>query len=663
MNGPHLRYILLFVTAALPHLVSAAEPVKLGRLNAVPFTQVRIEDAFWAPRIETNRTQTIGYDFRKCELTGRISNFSKAAGRAEGKFEGIYFNDSDVYKVIEGAAYSLQIHPDPALDKYLDELIDTIAAAQRKDGYLNTYYTLAEPGKRWTNLPVMHELYCAGHLIEAAVAHFEATKKRKLLDVAIRLADHIDATFGANKKIGVPGHQEIELALVKLYRATGEERYSKLAKFFLDERGRATGGRKPSGEYNQDHKPVIEQDKPVGHAVRAGYMYCGMTDVAALTGDTAYVAALDRIWENLVGRKMYITGGIGSRGGGEAFGDDYELPNKSAYNETCAAIANILWNHRMGLLKGDAKYFDVMELALYNGFLSGVSLTGQEFHYPNPLETDGKRKFNFGSTNRQGWFDCSCCPVNVVRVFPQLGGYMYATDDDGIYVNLYAAGTATIPFKGQQVKLTQKTNYPWDGRVTIQVETEKELDCSIFVRRPAWVQGSGPAPGGLYSYCEKGPSEPMSIKTVDRDAKSGSGIHTSVLNNGYTGLRQRWETGDRLEVNFEMPVRRVQAHENVRANTGRVALMRGPIVYCLEGVDNDGKVLNLALPRGTKFTPEHRADLLGGVTVIKGEAIARGVDTSIDDLVEVTAIPYYAWNHRGPGEMTVWIPEIKNLPE
>jgi DUF1680 family protein len=645
----------LLALAGLPHLASAAERVKIGRLNAVPFTMVRINDAFWGPRIETNRKQTIGYDFRKCEVTGRISNFAKAAGRMPGKFEGIYFNDSDVYKVIEGAAYSLQVHPDPALDKYLDELIDTIAAAQQKDGYLNTYYTLAEPGKRWTNLPVMHELYCAGHLIEAAVAHFEATKKRELLDVAIRLADHIDATFGPGKKIGVPGHQEIELALVKLYRTTGEERYLKLAKFFLDERGRTTGGRKPAGEYSQDHKPVVDQDKPVGHSVRAGYMYCGMTDVAALTGDTGYVAALDRIWENLVGRKMYITGGIGSRSGGEAFGDDFELPNKTAYNETCAAIANIFWNHRMGLLKGDAKYFDVMELDLYNGFLSGVSLSGQEFHYPNPLETDGKRRFNFGSTGRQGWFDCSCCPVNVVRVFPQLGGYMYATDDEGIYVNLYAASTTTIPFKGQQVKLVQKTNYPWDGRVRIEIDVPEAAEFDICLRQPFWCGAKGPIQGDLYGYLNPAKAQITPDAKIHEEATT---LKVSPSDNGYMRFRGKWKKGDWVECEFTMPAQRVVSNERVRGNVGRVAIMRGPIVYCLEGADNNGRALNLALPRDARFTPEHRPDLLGGVTVLKGQAISQDDgDKRADKKIDVTAIPYYAWNHRGPGEMTVWIPQ------
>jgi DUF1680 family protein len=385
-------------------------------------------------------------------------------------------------------------------------------------------------------------------------------------------------------------------------------------------------------------------------------MYCGMTDVAALTGDAAYVAALDRIWENLVGRKMYITGGIGSRSGGEAFGDDYELPNATAYNETCAAIANIFWNHRMGLLKGDAKYFDVMELALYNGFLSGVSLSGEEFHYPNPLEADGKRKFNFGSPSRQGWFDCSCCPVNVVRVFPQLGGYMYATDDNGIYVNLYAAGTATIPFKGQTIKLTQETKYPWDGHVKIKIDAPERLDFDVCLRVPAWATHSGPLGGDLYRYVEESPERRLKIESR---AFNGDPYHYNVptAEQGYVRLRHpkgKWQS---IEVGFAMPVSRVRAHENVKSNRGRVALMRGPIVYCLEGADNGGKVLNVALPRETKLTPEHRADLLDGVTVLKGQAIARDAGTSIDDPVEITAIPYYAWNHRGPGEMVVWIPE------
>ena len=415
----------------------------------IPFTHVTINDAFWSPRIETNRTVTIGYDFQKSEETGRLTNFDKAAGRLAGDHEGIFFNDSDVFKIIEGAAYSLSLHPDPALDHYLDALIERIAAAQEADGYLYTARTIAErngtPEKlkadregltRWSHLRVNHELYNVGHLYEAAVAHYLATGKRALLDVALRNAELIDATFGPDKRRDVPGHQEIEMGLVKLYRITGEERYLRLAKFFLDERGHYNNGRQRYGNYGdvaytQDHLPVTEQDEALGHAVRAVYMYSGMADVAALTGEQAYIDAIGRIWDNVVGKKLYLTGGIGARHHGEAFGANYELPNATAYNETCAAIANVFWNQRMFQLHGDAQYIDVLERSLYNGFLPSVAFSGDRFFYVNPLAFDGQMSFNRDDSHvRLGWFNCSCCPTNVVRVFPSLGGYLYAQRAD-----------------------------------------------------------------------------------------------------------------------------------------------------------------------------------------------------------------------------------------
>ncbi len=458
----------MLLAAGLINFASAAE-TSHQKLTAVPFTEVSLDDDFWARRIETNRKVTIWYDFGKCEETGRINNFAKAGGLMEGEFEGIYFNDSDVFKVIEGAAYSLKTHYDARLDKYLDDLIAKIAAAQEDDGYLYTNRTInpakAADGagsKRWSKLRQFHELYNVGHMYEAAVAHYRATGKRTLLEVAIKNADLVDKVFGPGKKIDVPGHEEIEIGLVKLYQVTNEKRYLNLAKFFIDMRGRKDK-RQIYGTYCQDHTPVIEQTKAVGHAVRAGYLYSGMADVAAHTGQKAYIAALDKIWDNVVSKKLYITGGIGSNPGGEAFGDDYELPNKSAYNETCAAIANALWNHRMFLLHGHARYIDVLERVMYNGFLSGISLTGNRFFYQNPLASDGNYQ-------RSEWFGCSCCPVNVVRFIPSLSGYVYAYRNRDIYVNLYAAGSGTVKLPDNNIKLIQQTRYPWDGKVNISVD-------------------------------------------------------------------------------------------------------------------------------------------------------------------------------------------------
>ncbi len=622
-------YAAAFISmCAMPTHVAAENPASL---TPVAFTSVRLTDEFWAKRIETNRKQTLSYCFSKCKETGRLRNFAKASGRVEGEFEGIYYNDSDVYKVIEGAAYSLAAHPDSELDSYLDHLIDDIATAQQPDGYLNTYHTLVEPDKRWTNIRRMHELYCAGHLFEAAVAHYQATTKRSLLDVAIKLADHIDSVFGPGKRHDVPGHQEIEIGLVKLAGVTGDDRYSALAKFFLDQRGRAEG-RESYGPYCQDHKPVIEQTKPVGHAVRAMYQYCGMADVAALTDDESYLNALDNLWRNEVETKLYLTGGVGARRRGEAFGGDYELPNATAYNETCAAIGNAMWNHRMNLLHGNTKYADVLERIIYNGFLSGVSLSGDRFFYPNPLESDGEY-------HRSEWFNTSCCPVNVVRFVPSIAGYVYAHNDHDIFVNLYVAGSAVVSSPDAEVKLTQETRYPWDGKVRMTVDPVEERAFSVNLRIPGWATNA-PVPSDLYSYIDDESSESITIHV------NGSPVDDYPIESGYATLDRTWKSGDVIELNLPMPVRLVRSHDKVEANVGRVAIERGPIVYCLEAMDVDAPLKDIVLPIDIELTTEHRSDLLGGVTVIKGEA----------NRIHFTAIPYYAWDHREPGAMIVWIP-------
>ncbi len=630
------KHLFVIMTIALFILVAGFRVQESGQLRAVAFTDVVIADEFWAPRMETNRKVTVPYNFKKCEETGRIDNFAKAGGLMEGKFEGIYFNDSDLYKVIEGAAYSLKIHRDPELEKYVDGVIEKIAAAQWEDGYLYTFYSLPErqPEKRWTDVQSKHELYCAGHFFEGAAAYYQATGKRKILDVAIRLADYIDSVFGPDKKRDVPGHEEIEIGLVKLYGVTGDEKYLKLAKFFLDERGHAEG-HKLYREYSQDHKPVVEQDSAVGHAVRAGYLYSGMADVAALTGDNGYVEALERIWWDVVSKKLYITGGIGARGGGESFGKDYELPNKSAYCETCAAIANAMWNHRMFLLGGDAKYIDVLERVIYNGFLSGISLSGDKFFYPNPLASDGDYQ-------RSPWFGCACCPTNIVRFMPSLPGYAYAQQGDVLYVNLFIGGSATIKMADNTVRLVQETRYPWDGDVKITVEPKRSGELTICVRIPGWARNE-PVPSDLYYFLNES-SEKAKLKV------NGEPVDLNI-DKGFARISRRWEKGDVIELNLPMPIRRVVSHENVKDNAGRAAIQRGPVVYCFEGVDNPQGVAKLVLPADTKLYTEYRSDLLGGIVTIKSQGEIP------QESIEVVAIPYYAWAHRGKSEMAVWLPK------
>ncbi|MFN8486311.1 MAG: glycoside hydrolase family 127 protein [Caldilineaceae bacterium] len=618
------------------------------QFTPVPFTAVQIADPFWSPRIETNRTVTVPYDFQKCEETDRISNFEKAAGRLPGDHVGIFFNDSDVYKVIEGAAYALHLHPDPALEQYVDDLIDKIAAAQEPDGYLYTARTIAErngtPEKlradregltRWSNLKINHEFYNVGHLYEAAVAYVQATGKRTLLDVALKNADLIASLFGPGQLRYPPGHQEIEIGLVKLYHVTSNERYLKLAKAMLDERGRADG-HVLYGPYAQDHLPVTEQDEAVGHAVRAVYMYAGMADVATLTGDQAYIDAIDRIWENVVAKKFYITGGIGARHEGEAFGENYELPNATAYNETCAAIANIYWNQRLFQLHGDAKYIDVLERSLYNGFLPGVAFSGDRFFYVNPLEFDGNYRFNRDdSLVRLGWFNCSCCPTNVVRVFPALGGYVYAQTADRLYVNLFMGSQATLNLAGTPVQVSQQTEYPWQGTIQLTVQPQQPVAFTLCVRIPGWAQGQ-PVPSDLYHYVDAS-SAPATI-TVNGQSVA------LTLNKGYAQLQRTWQAGDVVEVTLPMPIRRVVSHPNVKDTADKVAVERGPLVYCAEGVDNGGHVLDKVLEDGATISAEFKPALLNGVTVLQ-------VQKPAGDLL---LVPYYTWAHRGVGEMTVW---------
>jgi DUF1680 family protein len=624
--------------------------------SAVPITAVKVTDSFWAPRLETNRTVTIPFALEQSESTGRIKNFEIAGGQSQGTFCSSYpFDDSDVYKVIEGAAYSLMVHPDPALEKKVDGIIAKIAAAQEKDGYIYTARTIdpAHPpvdwvGKeRWSNLYMSHELYNLGHLYEAAVAYFKATGKKGLLKVALKSADLVASVFGPGRRHGTPGHQEIEIGLVKLYRLTGKKKYLDLARFFLDERGNAKD-RKLYGPYSQDDKPVVDQSEAVGHAVRAMYMYSGMADVGVLAGIPAYLEALDRLWEDVVYKKMYLTGGIGAAGSIEGFGPAYELPNAEAYCETCASIGLILWNERMFLLDGDAKYIDVLERTLYNGFLSGVGLSGDRFFYPNPLESRGKN-------GRSPWFNCACCPSNVTRFVPQIPSYIYAVRGDSLYVNLYVASEADVGLNGRQIHVRQDTLYPWDGEVKIAVTPDSPADFEVAVRIPGWAQGR-PVPGDLYAGLDK--------DTATVEVRLNGDIVPFSPSRGYLKIRRTWKAGDTVEVALPMSILRMVANPAVKADAGRVAVERGPLVFCAEWPDNGGRVENLVLPDNAALSADKRADLLGGVTVIDSEAEAlfdpgRG-RPPLEKKQPLVLIPYYAWAHRGQGEMMVWLPRDKS---
>ncbi len=642
-------------------ITCSKKPQKDYPIKPVAFNEVDITDSFWLPRMETNREVTIPFAFKKCEETGRIDNFSKAAGLMEGDFEGKRYNDSDVYKIMEGAAYSLRLKQDPELEEYMDDLIAKVAASQEKDGYLYTTRTIdpknPAPGageKRWSNLGSSHELYNVGHMYEAAVAYYQATGKRTFLDVALKNADLIAGLFGPDGLKEFPGHQEIEIGLVKLFRETGEEKYLDLAKFFLDVRGnkeykKMFDENSDFSIYNQDwylqaHKPVIKQSQAIGHAVRATYMYSGMADVAAMTGDTAYINAIDRIWDDVVSKKLYLTGGIGSRHEGEAFGDAYELPNNTAYNETCAAIGNVFWNFRLFLLHGEAKYLDVMERTLYNGLLSGISLSGDLFFYPNPLESDGKFKFNQGALSRKPWFDCACCPGNLARFLPSLPGYIYAVKDQTLYVNLFTESEGKAIIAENSVNISQKTNYPWDGNIQIYLEPKKDAEFYVNVRIPGWARNE-PVASDLYKFLHPS-EEKISLKVNSKDQALDMG-------NGFARLFRKWKKGDVIELVLPMPVRRVIAPENVAADRGKAALQRGPLVYCFEGVDNNGQVLNRFLPDELDFEVEFRPQLLGGIDVLAAK------DTAED--IQLIAIPYYAWSHRGIGEMSVWLTRKKGV--
>ena len=688
-------------------------------VQPVPFTSVRLTGGLLANCQATNNAVTMPVALDQCESSGRIKNFDLAAEvmrrRAAGETNfqikpptQYPFDDTDVYKAIEGAAFCLSVKPDPAVSAKLETIIARVAAAQESDGYLYTFRTMHpdSPGhdwvdqQRWLKDPKLsHELYNLGHLYESGFAHFQATGSRSLLDICLKSAELLQKDFGDGEPRIAPGHEVVEMGLAKLYRQTGDKRWLDLAKFFLDVRGHGS-------EYSQDHKPVIEQDKAVGHAVRANYLYSGMADVAALSGDERYLAAITKIWNNVVGTKLHLTGGCGARASGEAYGNDYELPHR-CYNETCAAVAFLFWNHRMFLMTGDAKYMDVFERTLYNGVLSGVSLSGDRFFYPNPLEYDGSTKNNHGFAGRAPWFGCACCPPNVLRTLASLGDYVYAVrserrlqsaannqsdsrplppkggvpSGDQLFVNLYAESIATATVAGNKVKLEQTTEYPWDGKIKLRVTPEKPASFTLNLRIPGWVEGK-PLPSDLYTYDDATPAKwtlRVNGKKVSFD-KSGSGKlpspglsatlspsdgerdgvrGRSEVRNGFATITREWKSGDEVTLDLPMPIRRVAGNAKIAATKNQVALERGPIVYAFEGVDNAGSVFNTVLPADARIKPEHRADFLGGVTVLnitKAQRVALNKDGKLATKpAKLTAIPYAVWANRGLSPMAVWL--------
>ncbi len=608
---------------------------------------VTITDPFWKERMNQVSTKTIDACILYTEnKTGRIRNFEKAAKRS-GKHEGIYFDDSDVYKALEAMAYSLRNSPDTTLENKADGWIDKIAAAQLPDGYLNTYYTLTGLEKRWTDME-KHEDYCAGHLIEAGIAYHSTTGKRKLLDVAIRFANYIDSTFRLADRHWVSGHQEIELALMRLYHYTNEKRYLQLAKWFLDQRGHGYGKgviwdewKDPA--YCQDEFPVKDQKEITGHAVRAMYMYTGAADVAAVTNDSGYVRAMKTIWEDVIGRNMYITGGIGAQGKNEGFGKDYDLPNESAYCETCASVGMVFWNQRMNMLTGEAKFTDILERSLYNGALDGLSLTGDRFFYGNPLASSG-------TDQRREWFGTACCPSNIARLVSSLGNYIYSYSENNIWVNLFIGSDVKVPLKNGPISLSTKSGYPWKGNNNIEISTTRRAPVTIHIRIPGWLKE--PAAGGLYNYTDSGAAKPI----VTLNGKPVSYKEEK----GYAVITRTWKKGDIIQFETPMRVREIVSRPELKQNEGRIALQYGPMVYCIEGADNNQRAFNFVLAEHPEYRVSFRPDLLNGVNTVNFNANILEVDANGRSVSTVkkgmTAIPYYAWNNRGPNEMQVWLP-------
>lgn len=638
------------VLAMLLVSVSLSGFCQVEKMKNVSFSDVLINDNFWSAQIDKITREAIPVCINQTEVkTPRIRNFEKVARKQGEKHEGIYYDDSDVYKALEAIAYSLKNHPDTKLEAKADEWIDKIAAAQGPDGYLNTYYTLSGLDKRWSDME-KHEDYNAGHLIEAAVAYYNATGKRKLLEVAIRVADNLDSTFRIPNRHWVSGHEEIELALVKLYKTTGKSKYLDLADWYLQQRGHGYGkGRLWNDQhfgvkYCQDDVPVKEQRQIEGHAVRAMYLYTGAADVGAAKNDTGYMTAMESVWKDVVYRNMYLTGGIGSSGSNEGFGVDYDLPNRNAYCETCASVGMVIWNQRMNLLTGDAKYIDVLERSLYNGALDGVSLKGDLFFYGNPLAANG-------TYSRSEWFGTACCPSNISRLIESVGDYIYAASDRGVWINLFVGSITHVKLGKSMVKLQQETNYPWEGKVTISVDPDHAAKFPLHLRIPGWAVDR-PVPGGTYFYVG-GKSGPVAVKVNGQEVRYD-------LSKGYAVLEKVWRKGDKITIDFPMEIKKVKAIDQIEADRNKVALERGPLVYCVEGPDNAGKANNFIVPTDAVFTARFEKDLLNGVTVLTGQvpvfqAAADG--SGIERRNElITAIPYYTWANRGKSTMQVWLP-------
>ena len=644
---------LLLAVAAIWSCTGKASGDASYQVQQVPFTDVKIaENSFWGDRLKAAREVTIPLAFSKCESEDRYRNFELAAAPSpENRPTAFPFDDTDVYKTIEGASYILQTYPDKKLESYIDSVLDIVAAAQEPDGYLYTARTMNPEhphswsgSERWEAVEDgSHEFYNLGHMVDAACAHYQATGSTKFLDIAKKYADCIIREIGPGEgqKTVVPGHQIAEMALARLYLLTGEKKYLDQAKYFLDYRGKT----KVKNQYSQSDLPVVDQREAWGHAVRAGYMYAGMADVAALTGEKDYVNAIDSIWNNIVTKKYYITGGVGARHNGEAFGADYELPNRTAYNETCAAIAQVYLNQRMFMLHGDAKYIDCLERTLYNGVICGMSVDGGKFFYPNPLSADSVYRFNSGRTmTRQPWFGCACCPSNLCRFIPSVPGYFYGVKDKNLYVNLFVENSAEVELDGKKVAVSQKTDYPWNGDVTLKVDGNEAGKFTLKVRIPGWVRNEV-VPGDLYEYAD-GLTPEWSV------AVNGRKVDAKVGKDGYVALTRNWQAGDEVSVHFDMPVRTVEANSNVEDDRDKLAVERGPLVYCAEWADNAGKDVHSTPIGGSSFqvVPNY------GITNTEGDGKVFKV-TEIKASDGLTLIPYYAWNHRGAGNMEVWLKE------
>lgn len=644
----------IFLVIAIIASAKVFSQTPLQKFEFVNFAQVNITDDFWKPKIDKVATVTMKACIYQTEVnTPRIRNFEKVARHKGEKFEGLYYDDSDVYKALEAMAYALKTHPDAALEAKADEWIDKVAAAQLPDGYLDTYFTLRDLSQRWKNIEA-HEDYNAGHLIEAAVAYYNVTGKRKLLDVAIRLANHIDSTFRLPNKQWFSGHEEIELALVKLYRVTNDERYLKLADWYLQQRGK--GGIYTYGKtwvvpgYWQDIKPVKEQTEITGHAVRAMYLYTGTADVAAITGDKEYMNAMQKVWEDVVYRNMYITGGIGSAGDNEGFTKDYDLPNEDAYCETCASVGMVLWNQRMCQLTGDSKYIDVLERSLYNGALDGLSLSGDHFFYDNVLASNGQHQ-------RREWFGTACCPANIARLVTSVGNYIYGKSNDGIWVNLFVGSNANIKVANTDVAVKMETNYPWDGKVKIHIDPKEKKNFSLRIRIPGWEEGKT-VPGDLY----KNANVSQSVLFFSVNGK----IVSFRQENGYAIIDRKWQKGDVIDFEWQMLVTKIAAKTELKDDVDRVALQRGPLVYCVEGADNKEGVWNLTCPASASFTTMNYKILDEPVIALQTElplAFANKNGDAVEiEKRKVTAIPYYCWANRGAHAMQVWLPtKIKDI--